>query len=1012
MKPLRLEIRGFTAFRESTVVEFDGRRLFVITGPTGAGKSSLLDAMIWALYGQVPRVGNRTRQLITHGEKSMSVRFDFTARGETYRVSRRAPATTGTRLERQIEGDSWQPLADRARDVTAQVTEILGLDYSTFTKTVVLPQGAFDSFLRGDEGDRRAILTRLLGLDTYEAVGRTARARSKSASELADQLRLQLGRLKHTSAEDVAALEQELQKLDAAIAAGEQRREQVADLGRLARTADDSRKALDAARAAAAASTSALAAATEAERQAEAAVVVAQAAALAAVSERDALAYDPAAHATMREVAATISRRDEAQATLTAAESEVAAAGERQTLVAATVAQHEKESVAASKLLATATSALAAAARSAAGEAARLRAEIGQNDEERVASERLATEQRERMQALDGLGTRATALDGERTAAIAARARAGEASTEAAALRDRAASTLAAAGEASTERQAELDSTRQRHAAATLQRDLKPGDRCPVCGETLSEVAHNDIPDLDRVDEAASAALAALTSARSEHTAVAATAARAEAEMTAADGAVAGVDARFEALRVELAPFGVSSDGIAAAIDEARASEAAARVRVVASQEQAAGIRAEEQAIGLLLARVPASDDATAATFDKIEAAASERPEAASSLSEALDAHATASEQATASAAAAREAAPQLRAEQRAVEQVEAGRVRAVATLETVTTKLATLTGDDPIDAARVVEMLAGMEQRAQQSQQLAAAASSAQSAEAAVTARRDERQRERGRVSVETDERAKLVATDEATEAQARAAFAERRDGLANAEAIDAAAAQDIAAIETLFREIEAETRTAAQALGGLRERIDRARSETIDAEQMRTSIAAHEQMLELARGLAQDLSGDRFIGYVQQEALRVLAADASVRLRQLTNGRYRLVLDDGDFAVIDHMNGDEQRSVKTLSGGETFLTSLALSLALSERLPELAGTGGAVSLESLFLDEGFGSLDAQSLDVAIEGLEALADPSIEGRMVGVISHVPQLAERLDDRIEVLVGEETSVVA
>ena len=134
VKPLRLEIRGFTAFRESTVVEFDGRRLFVITGPTGAGKSSLLDAMIWALYGQVPRVGNRTRQLITHGEKSMSVRFDFTARGETYRVSRRAPATTGTRLERQIEGDSWQPLADRARDVTAQVTEILGVVGVALTK--------------------------------------------------------------------------------------------------------------------------------------------------------------------------------------------------------------------------------------------------------------------------------------------------------------------------------------------------------------------------------------------------------------------------------------------------------------------------------------------------------------------------------------------------------------------------------------------------------------------------------------------------------------------------------------------------------------------------------------------------------------------------------------------------------------------------------------------------------------------------------------------------------------
>ena len=178
MKPIRLELRGFTAFRETAVINFEDRRLFVITGATGAGKSSLLDAMIWALYGQVPRVGRSTKQLITHGESSMSVRFDFEARGRRYRVSRKAPATTGTRLEVMEEDGTWSPLADRAREVTAQVTHLLGLDYATFTKTVVLPQGAFDSFLRGDEKDRRAILTRLLGLDTYEAAGRAARTRA------------------------------------------------------------------------------------------------------------------------------------------------------------------------------------------------------------------------------------------------------------------------------------------------------------------------------------------------------------------------------------------------------------------------------------------------------------------------------------------------------------------------------------------------------------------------------------------------------------------------------------------------------------------------------------------------------------------------------------------------------------------------------------------------------------------------------------------------------------------
>ncbi|TAJ20111.1 MAG: SMC family ATPase, partial [Dehalococcoidia bacterium] len=96
----------------------------------------------------------------------------------------------------------------------------------------------------------------------------------------------------------------------------------------------------------------------------------------------------------------------------------------------------------------------------------------------------------------------------------------------------------------------------------------------------------------------------------------------------------------------------------------------------------------------------------------------------------------------------------------------------------------------------------------------------------------------------------------------------------------------------------------------------------------------------------------------------------------------------------------------VKTLSGGETFLASLALALSLSEHLPEISGTGGAVSLESLFLDEGFGSLDAESLDLAVQGLEALVDGN---RMVGVISHVEELSERLPSRIHVEKGADSS---
>ena len=168
MRPLRLELRGFTAFRNETVVDFEGRHLFAITGPTGAGKSSLLDAITWALYGRVPRVGVQTNQLMSLGATVMAVRFDFRARGETYRVSRQRGKTMAARFEREIAPDQWHLLADRATEVGTEVERAIGLDYETFTKTVLLPQGAFDAFLRGDPGQRRDILSGLLGLSVYE----------------------------------------------------------------------------------------------------------------------------------------------------------------------------------------------------------------------------------------------------------------------------------------------------------------------------------------------------------------------------------------------------------------------------------------------------------------------------------------------------------------------------------------------------------------------------------------------------------------------------------------------------------------------------------------------------------------------------------------------------------------------------------------------------------------------------------------------------------------------------
>jgi exonuclease SbcC len=126
---------------------------------------------------------------------------------------------------------------------------------------------------------------------------------------------------------------------------------------------------------------------------------------------------------------------------------------------------------------------------------------------------------------------------------------------------------------------------------------------------------------------------------------------------------------------------------------------------------------------------------------------------------------------------------------------------------------------------------------------------------------------------------------------------------------------------------------------------------------------------------------------------------------LRELSGGQYSLTLDPktSNFMVIDHRNADEQRSARTLSGGETFLASLALALALAEMTAR-----GAAPLDAIFLDEGFGTLDADTLDTVAAAIEELG---ARGRMVGLVSHVQELADRVPVRFEVRKGPQTSTV-
>ena len=113
--------------------------------------------------------------------------------------------------------------------------------------------------------------------------------------------------------------------------------------------------------------------------------------------------------------------------------------------------------------------------------------------------------------------------------------------------------------------------------------------------------------------------------------------------------------------------------------------------------------------------------------------------------------------------------------------------------------------------------------------------------------------------------------------------------------------------------------------------------------------------------------LRSDQFPRWLVASALDTLVADASAGLAELSGGQFELTHDEGEFLVVDHADADARRPVKTLSGGETFQASLALALALSAQMSSLAAEGAA-RLDSIFLDEGFGTLDEANLDVVAE--------------------------------------------
>ncbi|MFM8890473.1 MAG: AAA family ATPase, partial [Planctomycetia bacterium] len=884
----------FGPFAGTETIDFDrlgAAGLFLLAGPTGAGKTTILDAISYALYGETTgegqdtgkadgRSGAELRCTRSSGQQKTEVELTFSVGGRTYRVVRnpdyeraslkgkgRTKETAKAVLTRRSEGahgddTRWEPIATKVRQVDERMREITGFTADQFRRVVVIPQGRFRDVLVSSGDVREELLERIFGTETYErfeSLVSTRRSEAQAARDIVhrDREKLLQGDEALLLADDAAVATELRARIAAASAEATRLAERLAEVERQHSAATEqlgrAREVERLVRAAQAAedryrrASEALARLAPARGMLEAAVAAREPARLLA-EWRDLVAMSADAR----------SKSDEAG---------------REAAAAAALVQQEQHACAAAE-------AAYAGVRNC-GE------RLGQIVERLKVVESLNRQRADAAAQVQAFETRVTRAEEAVVVAEAA---------------------VSVAMAAELQARVSLDETTSRclaGAAARLADELVDGDPCPVCGGI-------------------------------EHPRPAA---RAEGSPGEAD---------VEACRWHLAEAGRRRE-------EAHRTASDARSKLTGAQAEAGAARRA-------LDEAPQPPDAKALIEERREL-----EERRARLESELERTKGRVERASAAAA---DWSRQLEGARATSNLLEENTIKARRCFETALEA-------SPFGRVELLE-----------------------------AAYREE--------DVITSLQTEVAAAD-----KEEAAASEGR-ATANA-ALDGRVGVDIATLEMALKEI-------ATALAATRKAEEGARNTLRDLralEEAHAGIAARHadaesafrratRLHELVSGSAHPSEKISLHRWVLGAVLEEVAAEATGMLREMSRGRYELLraesTDDRralaglDIEVLDTWSGT-RRPARTLSGGETFLASLALSLALARTAEHHQG---GRRLETVFIDEGFGSLDAETLGYAMKMLTSLRE---EGRIVGVISHVDEMQRAIPAQLRIVrSGEDVRI--